>query len=161
MKASEIDIVAGGPPCQGFSTVGKRDATDPRNSLWTAFRDIVAAIRPAYVIIENVEGLLVMEKGGVREAILESFAEIGYRMDYRLLRASDYGIPQLRKRAVFLGWLEGLCPAEFPSPIRGSYVSVSDAISDLPSLKASHAPTGTTKNQLQTTSAREGKVAQF
>ena len=85
VQACEIDIVAGGPPCQGFSTVGKRDATDPRNFLWTAFRDLVAAVRPAYLIIENVEGLLVMEKGRVRDAILESFAEIGYRMDYRLL----------------------------------------------------------------------------
>jgi DNA (cytosine-5)-methyltransferase 1 len=136
VPAREIDIVAGGPPCQGFSTVGKRDVTDPRNSLWTAFRDLVAAIRPAYVIIENVEGLLVMGKGRVRDAIIESFAEIGYHMECRLLRAADYGIPQLRKRAVFLGWLEGLCPAPFPHPGRGGPVSVGEAIFDLPALKA-------------------------
>ncbi len=135
--AAEIDIVTGGPPCQGFSTVGKRDSADPRNSLWTAFRDVVAAIRPAYVIIENVEGLVVMEKGKVRDAILASFGEIGYRMDCRLLRAADYGVPQLRKRTVFLGWLDGLAPVEFPSPVREAHVSVGDAIFDLPPLEAS------------------------
>jgi len=137
ISAADVDIVAGGPPCQGFSTVGKREAADPRNSLWTAFRDLVAAIRPAYVIIENVEGLLVMQKGKVRESILDSFAELGYRMDCQLLRAADYGVPQLRKRTVFLGWIEGLCPVDFPLPVRDGPVSVGDAIFDLPPLKAS------------------------
>lgn len=137
ISAADIDIVAGGPPCQGFSTVGKRDAADPRNLLWTAFRDLVASIRPAYVIIENVEGLIVMQRGKVRDLILESFAEIGYRMDCRLLRAADYGVPQLRKRAIFLGWIDGLCPAEFPPPVRDGIISVEDAIFDLPPLEAS------------------------
>lgn len=135
VSAADIEIIAGGPPCQGFSTVGKRDAADPRNSLWTAFRDLVAAIRPAYVIIENVEGLLVMEAGKVRDAIIQSFAEIGYRMGCKLLRAADYGVLQLRKRAVFLAWLEGLCPVDFPAAVPGSYVSVGEAIFDLPALR--------------------------
>jgi DNA (cytosine-5)-methyltransferase 1 len=133
----EIDVIAGGPPCQGFSTVGKRDASDPRNDLWSAFGNVVAAIRPAYVVIENVEGLVVMEKGKVRDAIIARFAEMGYRLECRLLRAADYGVPQLRKRTVFLGWLEGLRPVEFPPLLREEYVSVADAIFDLPPLRAS------------------------
>ncbi|MGE3821944.1 MAG: DNA cytosine methyltransferase, partial [Isosphaeraceae bacterium] len=59
IEASQIDLVAGGPPCQGFSTVGKREEKDPRNLLWRHYRELVSAIRPAYVIIENVEGMLV------------------------------------------------------------------------------------------------------
>ncbi len=135
VPASAIDLVAGGPPCQGFSTVGKRDAADPRNSLWTAYQSLVAEIRPAYVIIENVEGIIVMEKGAVQQEIIDSFASIGYHMKCRLLVSADYGIPQLRKRAVFLGWLDGLIEPEFPRPLGGSHVSVADAIFDLPALK--------------------------
>jgi DNA (cytosine-5)-methyltransferase 1 len=131
---SEIDVIAGGPPCQGFSTIGKRDSADPRNQLWRSFHEIVAEIRPAYVVIENVEGLNVMEKGGVRDHIIEQFGEIGYCMKADLLRAADYGVPQLRKRMVFLGWLDGLAEPAFPLPTCVNYVTVADAISDLPSL---------------------------
>ena len=136
-----IDVIVGGPPCQGFSTVGKRDAADPRNRLWTAFRDIVREVRPAYVVIENVEGLLVMQQGRVRDEIVSSFAEVGYAMKCKLLRAADYGVPQLRKRAVFLGWLAGLAEPRFPQPLRTPPVAVADAISDLPELGPGEAKT--------------------
>lgn len=136
ISAAEIDIITGGAPCQGFSTVGKREITDPRNSLWRNFRDLVAEIRPAYVIIENVEGMLVMQGGKVRDSVIASFADIGYHMKCRLLKAADYGVPQLRKRAFFIGWLDGLLPPEFPVPISHYYVTVADAISDLPPLNA-------------------------
>ncbi len=132
--AGDIDLVVGGPPCQGFSTVGKRDASDPRNLLWQGFHRIVAAVRPAYIVIENVEGLNVMQKGGVRDGILAEFNGIGYRMKAELLRAADYGVPQLRKRIVFLGWLDGLAEPQFPHPTCQNYVTVADAIFDLPSL---------------------------
>ena len=134
--ASDIDLVVGGPPCQGFSTVGKRDAADPRNLLWQGFHQVVAAIRPPYVVIENVEGLNVMQKGGVRDGILAEFNGIGYRMKVELLRAADYGVPQLRKRMVFLGWLDGLAEPQFPHPTCQGYVTVADAIFDLPALEA-------------------------
>ena len=134
VPAAGIDVIVGGPPCQGFSTVGKRDADDPRNALWTAFHRLVRDIRPAYVVIENVEGLLVTRNGRVRDEIIESFGEIGYEMTCRLLRAADYGVPQLRKRAVFLGWLRGLVEPEFPRPQKTPHVSVADAIFDLPAL---------------------------
>ena len=132
---ADIDLIAGGPPCQGFSTVGKRDEGDPRNELWTAYRDFVAAIRPAYVVIENVEGLLVMQRGRVRDAILSSFAAVGYRMKCKLLRCADYGIPQLRKRTIFLGWLDGLTEPQFPAALTTPQVGVGDAIFDLPELR--------------------------
>ena len=134
IAASDIDIVTGGPPCQGFSTVGKRDSTDPRNELWLAFRALVDQIRAPYIIMENVEGMLVMKDGVVRDEVIKGFAQIGYQMKCKLLRAADYGVPQLRKRAFFLGWLDGLCAPDFPAKSRGGSVSVGDAIFDLPYL---------------------------
>lgn len=141
VDANEIDVITGGPPCQGFSTVGKRDESDPRNRLWLAFRELVDQIRPAYVVMENVEGMLVMEDGRVRDAVVEGFGAIGYRMKCKLLRAADYGVPQLRKRAVFLGWLDGLCPPDFPRVSADGPVSVGDAIFDLPPLRAGESAT--------------------
>lgn len=135
ISAKQIDIISGGPPCQGFSTVGKRDESDPRNLLWTHYRDLVAEIRPAYVLIENVEGMLVVRKGALAKEVIASFGEIGYRMKCRLLRAADYGVPQLRKRTIFLGWLDGVAEPDFPAPVRAPYVSVADAIFDLPELQ--------------------------
>jgi DNA (cytosine-5)-methyltransferase 1 len=134
VEVGQIDIVSGGPPCQGFSTVGKRNEADPRNLLWTHYRDLVAAIRPAYVLIENVEGMLVVRKGALADEVIASFGEIGYRMKCRLLRAADYGIPQLRKRTIFFGWLDGLVEPQFPAVLRQTHVSVADAIFDLPEL---------------------------
>lgn len=134
VEASDIDVVVGGPPCQGFSTVGKRDEGDPRNLLWRSFHHLVKEIRPAYVVIENVEGLNVMQKGGVRDGIIGEFNEIGYRMKAALLRAADYGVPQLRKRMFFLGWLDGLAEPSFPRRSCSIYVTVADAIFDLPAL---------------------------
>jgi DNA (cytosine-5)-methyltransferase 1 len=132
---SDIDVIVGGPPCQGFSTVGKRDEGDPRNLLWRSFHSLVNEVRPSYVIIENVEGLNVMQKGGVRDGIIEEFNGIGYRMKAALLRAADYGVPQLRKRMFFLGWLDGLAEPSFPRRCCSVYVTVADAIFDLPPLE--------------------------
>lgn len=133
-SSASIDIVAGGPPCQGFSTVGKRDETDPRNSLWRHYRELVSAIRPAYVVIENVEGMLVGHGGRQANAVISGFAEIGYRMKCKLLRAADYGVPQLRKRTILLGWLDGLVEPAFPKRTVRDVVTVADAIFDLPPL---------------------------
>lgn len=129
-----FDVVVGGPPCQGFSTVGKRLAADPRNLLWQGFLRLVCEIRPAYVVIENVEGLNVMSGGRVRDGIISEFNAAGYVMKAKLLRAADYGVPQLRKRLVFLGWLDGLAEPRFPTPAGAEPVSVAAAISDLPAL---------------------------
>ncbi len=148
VSTKDIDVLVGGPPCQGFSTVGKRDSNDPRNSLWSHYLDLVNEIRPAYVLIENVEGLVVMDKGNVCASIVESFASIGYLLKWKLLRCADYGVPQLRKRVIFLGWLEGLAEPKYPSPDLTDPVTVSDAIFDLPNLEPSQTATKYTSKPL-------------
>lgn len=138
VDASDINLIVGGPPCQGFSTVGKRLVEDPRNSLWKHYLLVVRHVRPAYVLIENVEGLNVMQGGKVRDGIIESFADIGYRMKSTVLVSANFGVPQLRKRIVFLGWLPNLAEPMYPqaSHRQDSWVTVADAIGDLPPLNS-------------------------
>jgi DNA (cytosine-5)-methyltransferase 1 len=154
LDVATVDVVAGGPPCQGFSTVGKRDSDDPRNGLWRGFFDLVRLIRPRYVVIENVEGLNVMKGGTIRDGIIREFQEIGYGMKATLLRAADYGVPQLRKRMVFLGWLQGANEPRFPKPNCLEYVTVADAVFDLPPLNP-----GETRTQYETPPATEYQAA--
>ncbi len=136
LKRDDIDVIVGGPPCQGFSTIGKRDVADPRNTLWTHYLKLVKDIRPAYVVIENVEGMNVMSGGGVRDGIISAFGEVGYHMKSTILVSADYGVPQLRKRIVFFGWLPGVHEPKFPNPSshRSKWVTVEEAIFDLPEL---------------------------
>lgn len=134
----DVEVIVGGPPCQGFSTVGKRDNADPRNRLWTHYLELVHAIRPAYVVIENVEGMNVMAGGAVRDGIIQAFADVGYRMKADVIRSADFGVPQLRKRIVFMGWLPDVSEPGFPAPTHGpgKYITVRDAIFDLPQLES-------------------------
>lgn len=91
------------PPCQGFSTLGKRFIDDPRNKLFKEYVRLVDEIRPKFFIMENVSGILTMENGQVLKSILNSFSEIGYRVEYRILNAAEYGVPQQRERVIFIG----------------------------------------------------------
>lgn len=100
---SDVDVIIGGPPCQGFSTLGKRFIDDPRNKLFKEYVRIVNEIRPKFFVMENVAGILSMEGGKVLENILKSFKEIGYNVKYKLLNAAEYGIPQQRERTIFIG----------------------------------------------------------
>ena len=136
VKPKDIDMMAGGPPCQGFSTVGKRDSRDPRNKLWQHYLELVDQIRPAYVLVENVEGMVVMDRGGVCESVVANFANIGYRAKWKLLRSADFGVPQLRKRVIFMAWLDGLVEPKYPTASKRDHVTVGDAIFDLPSLES-------------------------
>lgn len=124
--------VVGGPPCQGFSTVGKRLRHDPRNLLLREFHRIVKILRPAGFMIENVLGLRDMRfEGGV----VELFDDLGYDVTFYVLRAADHGIPQLRRRVVFVGHSERGFFARPPASLReDQYVTVGDAIGDLPAL---------------------------
>lgn len=137
----EVGLMAGGPPCQGFSTVGKREAADPRNQLWTHYLALVDRIRPPYVMIENVEGMVVMDRGDVCSRVVRELAKIGYHAKWKLLRSSDYSVPQLRKRVIFMAWLDGLAEPEFPPPLGQSPITVSQAIFDLPALASGESST--------------------
>jgi len=99
-----IHIVCGGPPCQGFSVAGLRNANDPRNKLFKQFVRIVNLVKPWYFIMENVPGILTISKGTVKEAILKEFHKIGYsKTSVKILEAASYGVPQYRARAIFVG----------------------------------------------------------
>lgn len=143
---SDIDLLAGGPSCQGFSTHGKRLADDERNFLYKEFMRIVADLQPTTVLMENVKGLLIARGGAYRDEVIASFESLGYRVTTGLLLAADYGVPQLRERVVFLATKLGddiTLPqpthiGKSALPIRASdrlpYVSVGDAIGDLPAI---------------------------
>ncbi|MDY3847898.1 MAG: DNA cytosine methyltransferase [Prevotella sp.] len=128
----EVDVAAGGFPCQGFSMSGKRIIDDPRNKLFREFVEIVRVTRPKVVVGENVEGILSMGKGEVVKQIIEAFGELGYKMDCKVLNAADYGVPQLRKRVIFIGNRLGV-ENVFPKPVLtpDEYITVKDAIGDL------------------------------
>lgn len=99
----DVDVIIGGPPCQGFSTLGKRFIDDPRNKLFKEYVRIVSEIKPKFFVMENVAGILSMERGKVLENILKSFQQIGYNVKYKLLNAAEYGVPQKRERVIFIG----------------------------------------------------------
>ena len=100
--AKRADVICGGPPCQGFSMAGLRLTDDPRNQLFKDFIDIVDRIKPKIVVFENVEGLLSYQGGKVYKAIHTMFADIGYKTEGKILMASDFGVPQKRKRVIII-----------------------------------------------------------
>jgi DNA (cytosine-5)-methyltransferase 1 len=127
-----VDVIVGGPPCQGFSISGKRDPNDPRNKLYTSFLKAVDFFKPKAFIIENVPNLASMCNGKIKDTILSEFEEIGYTISYRKLMASDFGVPQNRRRFIMVGLLQNK-KFEFPEPTHSiDKISCYDAISDLP-----------------------------
>lgn len=163
LKRGEIDIVAGGPPCQGFSiNAPVRSNEDQRNHLFREYLRFVDAFQPKAVIIENVPGLVSFEHGATLHAIIESLSELGYGTDVRILGAAFYGVPQMRWRTIIIG-LRGMevPPEAFPAPLfhapirpnftstfdgrqlvkfpnsdnTANFTTVEEAIGDLPPLK--------------------------
>jgi|GEM_PF-327880 len=118
LKGAELGAVFGGPPCQGFSHAGWRMKNDARNDLPIAFLDIVEALRPRLVVLENVEGLLTFEKGRVISDLQEALLDLGYSVGAKpwVLCAEQYGVPQMRRR-VFLVGTRGCMPPIPPPPI--------------------------------------------
>jgi len=105
-----IDVIVGGPPCQGFSIAGRRDPKDPRNSLFMEFVRIVNYFKPEWTVIENVLGIRSMKtaKGeAVVDIIKKEFKKIGYDVIWKVLNAADYGVPQKRKRVFFMAHRDG------------------------------------------------------
>ena len=126
----KIDVIIGGPPCQGFSQKGQRKTIDDeRNFLFKYFVAVVEYLRPLYFVMENVPNLLTAENGYFKNELIQLFAQRGYSVVSDTLNASDYGVPQNRRRAVIIGKL-GNKPLQMPSKIRNR-VSIWDAISDL------------------------------
>jgi DNA (cytosine-5)-methyltransferase 1 len=143
---SHVDLLAGGPSCQGFSTHGKRLADDDRNFLYQEFMRLVADIRPATVLMENVKGLLIARKGAYRDEVVASFGALGYQVTGQVLLAADYGVPQLRERVFFAASRLG-GDLTLPVPTHGRptvlpvqagqlrpYVTLGEAIGDLPQI---------------------------
>lgn len=134
LNGKECDLICGGPPCQGFSTIGKRLQKDPRNELVFEFIRIVKEVKPKFFIMENVKGLLSSNNGIMRELILEEFEDIGYsRAISKVISADDYGVPQKRQRVFFFGVRDDIQlkhNLEFPLPIEEK-TTVGDAIMDL------------------------------
>lgn len=144
-----IDAIFGGPPCQGFSRAGLRDKDDPRNTLFKEYLRIIKDIKPSYVVMENVEGFLDTRLDGyvgvtgkrykdnllMPELLQREFELIGYKtLDIRVLDASDFGVPQRRRRVIFLAYLDGKTPPLYPTPTTPNVedkVSVLDAVGDL------------------------------
>ena len=130
----KIDVIVGGPPCQGFSTIGKRLIKDPRNELVFEFVRFVDVVRPKVFIMENVRGLLSANNGAVRDAIVEEFREKGYTVVSKVICAADYGVPQMRYRVIFIG-IRNDCSIEpsFPDATHSSenYETVGSCIMDL------------------------------
>ena len=130
----EIDVIIAGPPCQGFSLTGPRNFDDPRNKLYLAVLEMVRQYQPKGFIIENVPGMATMYDGQVKEEVLKRFREMGYNIECKILCAADYGVPQIRKRLIFMGVRKDIGVPEFPKPLfeAKDYVTCREALDDLP-----------------------------
>ena len=126
-----VDIIIGGPPCQGFSVAGKRIVDDERNKLYKNFVRFVEYFKPKAFMMENVPNILSIGGGIVRDSIVKDFSDLGYRVVYQVLMASNYGTPQNRKRAVFVGFKNG-AEFDFPKKSIKDFTTAFDALSDLP-----------------------------
>lgn len=126
-----IDVIIGGPPCQGFSIAGKRIIDDDRNKLYKSFVAFVEFYKPKAFLMENVPNIISMGEGIVKDNIIQDFEKLGYTVVYKVLMASDYGVPQNRKRAIFIG-IKGNQEFVFPQPATAKVVTAKEAISDLP-----------------------------
>lgn len=159
LGCNKVDVIIGGPPCQGFSSLRpnrSNDKQDERNNLFYSFSEFVRYFRPTVFVMENVIGLLTHDKGNTLKTVIETFEIIGYRVDWRVLNAAHYGVPQKRERFILIG-TKSEKEITFPMPEfkflgRGMgykdkdrfldssscqkiAVSVIDAISDLPHLE--------------------------
>lgn len=128
----EIDVIIGGPPCQGMSLSGPRKFDDPRNKLYLSYIRLVEEIKPKAFVIENVPGLVGLFKGQIKDSIIERMTALGYKVQYRILCAADYGVPQSRRRVFFVGLRDS--EFDFDTIKKEKMVTCEMALSDLPPL---------------------------
>ncbi len=138
LRPGQLDVLAGGPPCQAYSVYNhQRGMHDARSTLFREYLRLVEGLAPRLVVMENVTGIMSAGNGAAFSAISEGFAKLGYQIESRILKAEAYGIPQERRRVVFIGNRTGE-PVLWPEPTHGAglkpFVTVADAISDLPAL---------------------------
>jgi DNA (cytosine-5)-methyltransferase 1 len=148
----KVDVVVGGPPCQGFSTAGRKKSDDPRNSLFHEFVKVVEHFRPRLFVLENVPGFKKMHAGRAYVQAVRLFTRLGYTVTDDLLNALAYGAPQGRLRFVMVGWLAGkVDPFEWPAKTHGVWeptslfdsrlnapITVSDALEDIAFLESGY-----------------------
>jgi len=134
IQNKSIDVIVGGPPCQGFSLSGPRNFDDERNKLYLAMIETVKRFSPRAFVIENVPGMATLYNGEIKGEIIKRFSRMGYNVSCEILCAADYGVPQLRNRLFFVG-LKSKDDFIFPSATNDidNYITCQDAISDLPS----------------------------
>lgn len=128
LDGQAVDMVVGGPPCQGFSTVGKGDASDLRNSLFKQFIRVVKITDPKIIIFENVTGILAQKNEFVLKSIFKSFEKLGYNLEAQVMSADHYGVPSRRRRTIIMG-VKKAHPI-YPKP-SAQRVSVAKALSSL------------------------------
>jgi len=147
IKKGDIDLIVGGPPCQAFSTVGKRLTDDPRGKLFQEYYRILKELEPNMFLFENVKGLLSMQKGDLLKTIISLFKSLGYKVQYKVLNAADYGVPQIRERVIIVGTKldnDFIYPKATHAPMTNNlfntnlkpYLTLQEAISDLPFIKS-------------------------
>jgi DNA (cytosine-5)-methyltransferase 1 len=132
-SVNSVDVLVGGPPCQGFSVQRIGSDHDVRNHLVLEFGRLVSELRPRLFLMENVPGLLGKRGKELLAAFTANLEDSGYRFTSTIVNAADYGVPQLRKRVVFAGWLAGAEPFVFPLPTcdAKNYRTVANAFADL------------------------------
>lgn len=129
-RQRKVNMIIGGPPCQGFSLKGKKlGLDDPRNYLFNEYLNIVAALEPEVFVIENVKALMSTSAGWFKNQIIEKVKKMGYHVAHGVLNASNFGVPQARQRAIFICSRRGYVPLPLATPTKA--VTVREAISDL------------------------------
>ncbi len=146
----KIDLLVGGPPCQSYSTLGKRQMDD-RANLFMQYKRVLSFMQPRAFVFENVVGILSMDKGQLFESVKREFEELGYILKHEVLDAVDFGVPQRRARVILVGFMKEN-PFVYPEATHGEgehmkpYVTLSDAIGDLPVLKSGQTDNNYTSN---------------
>lgn len=140
LSKGQLDVLVGGPPCQGYSVYNHgRGEHDPRAGLFREYLRIVQDLAPKWLVMENVTGLLSISGGELIRTIADEFGKLGYAVEWRILRAEDYGVPQERRRVVFIANRID-APIHFPKIEYGEglkpFTTIWDAIGDLPLLAA-------------------------
>lgn len=138
LKKGQLDCLAGGPPCQGYSVYNhQRGMHDERSHLFKEYLRIVRGLMPKWLVMENVTGIMSAGEGEAFQAVLAGIKGLGYNVEAKILRAEDYGVPQERRRVVFIGNRVG-APINWPAKTHGEgllpLTTIKDALSDLPAL---------------------------